>query len=193
MKLLSPLSLMLGIIALPLSGCMMAMHGIEHDSFQQKPQPAKTVEKELTERDVILSLHIPLLSMGEESTFTLRVNRISTGTPVTGAKVAFLFEQIQAGKEHAGHYLKTFTEHKADEIAEEGVYQLKYISEEHGLYRITARVWMGEEVETATPLTIALTQKVTVVQANHRAKNSITPMVVIGGIAMAVMMLIMVL
>ena len=193
MRLYTLLFLMFGIILLPLSGCMMWMHGMEHDASSQKQQPAKTVVKEFAEKDVSLSLETPPFSMGEEATLVLRVSHIQNGTPISGAKVTFVVEyREQPGKEHAEHPVTAAAEREAEENAGKGIYQLRHKIEEHGLYRITARVWIGEKEGAAAPLTITLTQEVGQ-HEGHGAKKSITPWVVIGGIGMVAMMAIMVL
>ncbi len=92
MRLYTLLFLMFGIILLPLSGCMMWRHGMEHDASSQKQRLAKTVVKEFAEKDVSLSLEAPPFSMEEEAILVLRVSRIQIGTPVSGAKVTFVVE-----------------------------------------------------------------------------------------------------
>lgn len=193
MRLYTLLFLMFGITLLPLSGCMMWMHGMEHDASSQKQQPAKTVVKEFAEKDVSLSLEVPPFSMGEEATLVLRVSHIQKGTPISGAKVTFVVEYIeQPGKEHAEHPAKAAAERETEEIPGKGIYQLRYKFGERGLYRITGRVWIGEKGMTTEPLTITLTQEVDQ-HEGHGTKKSITPWVVIGGIGMVAMMAIMVL
>lgn len=193
MRLSAFLFIMLAIFILPLNGCMMWMHGMERDASSQKQQPAKTVVKEFAEKDVSLSLDVPLLTLRDEAILVLRAGYVQSGAPISGAKVSFIVEQIERpGKEHAGHHIKAAAEREAKEIEGKGVYQLKHKFEEHGLYRITARVWIGEKEGAAAPLTITITQEADR-QEGHSGKKSITPWVVIGGIGMAVMMVLMVL
>ncbi len=185
--------LIVGILALALSGCMMAMHGMDHGSSHQMQGHARTIEKEIPEADARLSLDVPLISAGDEATLILTTSRIQDGTPITGAKVVFLVERMQQpGAEHAEHHITAGAEREAEEIAGKGVYQLRYTFEEHGLYRITGRVWIDRGDASVTPLTIAVTQEASQ-REGHESGKSTTSMVVIGGIGMAVMMLIMVL
>ncbi len=184
--------LIVGILTLPLSGCMMAMHG-DHGSSHQMQGQARTVEKEIPEKDARLSLDVPPISAGDESTLILTASRIQDGAPITGAKVSFLVERMQQpGAEHAEHHIATGAERDAEEIAGKGVYQLRYRFEEHGLYRITGRVWISGMDGSVTPMTIAVTQEAGQ-REGHETGKSTTSMVVIGGIGMAIMMLIMIL
>ena len=192
MKRLLLLSVLSGFFVLLLSGCgyMMAMHGMDHGYVLQKKQPVRTVVKEFAEKDVTLSFDVPPLSIGEEVTIVLRGTRTQSGAPISGAKVSFLIEQIeQAGGEHVEHHAKTTAEREADKITEKGIYLLKYRFEEHGMYRITARVWISEKEGAEMPLTIVFTQNVDR-HEGHGTGKSVTPWVVIGGIGMAVMMLL---
>jgi hypothetical protein len=185
--------LIVGILALPLSGCMMWTHGNDHGSSHQMPERAKTIEKEIPEADARLSLAVPLISAGDEATLILTTSRIQDGTPITGAKVVFLVERMQQpGAEHAEHHITAVAEREAEETAGKGVYQSRHRFEGPGLYRITGRVWIGSKEAAAAPLAISITQEVGQ-REGHETDKSTTSMVVIGGIGMAVMMLIMVL
>ncbi len=48
--------LIVGVLTLPLSGCMMAMHGMDHGSSHQMQGHARTIEKDIPETDARLSL-----------------------------------------------------------------------------------------------------------------------------------------
>jgi hypothetical protein len=190
MKRLLLLSVQYGFFVFFLSGCMMAMHGMDHRPALQKKQPGRTEVKEFAEKGVTLSFDVPPLSMGEEVTLALRVSRTQSGVPISGAKVSFFVEQIkQSGGEHAGYDTGTAVERRAEEITGKGVYQLKYRFEEYGRYRITARVWIGEGDGTEQPLTMTFTQDI-IRHEDHGAKKSLTRWgSVIGGICMVIMML----
>ncbi len=191
MKLYAVTFFILGIFSLPLSGCMMGMHGMDHGSSHQMGH-AKTVEKEIPEQDARLSLDVPALSAGDEATLVLIAGRSLDGTPITGAKVVFLIEQLQQpGAEHAEHHATAGVEREAEEVAGKGVYQLRYRFEEHGPYRITGRVWINGTDESAAPMTIAVTQEVGQREGTETGKSTAS-MVMIGGIGMAIMMLIMI-
>lgn len=179
-----------GITAVPLSGCMMWMHGMDHGPTHQMPERAKTIEKEIPEKDARLNLDVPSLFTGEDSLVILTASRIRDGTPITGAKVAFLIEQLQQpGREHAEHHVTAGAEREAEEVAGKGMYQLGHRFGESGLYRITARVWVDKK-EGAAPLTVSLTQVVSQ-QEGHKDNKAPDAMLVIGGIGMVLMMVIM--
>lgn len=185
--------LIVGILALPLSGCMMAMHGMDHGPSHQRQGHARTIEKEIPEKDARLTLDVPPISTGDEATLVLSASRIQDGTPITGAKVVFLVERLQEpGTEHAEHHVTAGAESQAEEIAGKGKYQLRYRFGEHGLYRITGKVWTDGGDASPTPLVIAVTQEVNQGEG-HETGKSTTSIVVIGGIGMAIMMLIMIL
>jgi len=176
---------MFGITAL-LNGCMMWMPGMEHDTDMRKQQPAKTVVKEFAEKDVTLNLDVPPLAVGQGAALVAKVSRVQREAPILGAQVTFVIE-----REAEPHHFTIVAEREADEVAGKGEYRVRYTFEEPGLYRITARVWTGEKAQ-AEPLAISITQDVHR-QGGHKAEGSTTPLVIIGGVVMAVMMVLMVL
>ncbi len=183
--------LIIGILTLPLSGCMAAMHGTNQGSSHQMQGHARTIEKEIPETDTRLSLDVPPISTGDEATLILTASRIQDGTPITGAKVVFHVERMQPPvSEHAEHHIISGAEREAEEIDGKGMYKSRYRFEEHGLYRITGRVWIDKD-ESATPLTISVTQEAALSEGRH-TDDSTVAMTIIGGIGMALMMLIMI-
>ncbi len=182
---------MLGILALPLSGCMMGMNGLDHGPSHQTTEPAKTIEKEIPEADARLSLDVPPISTAEEATLVLTANRIQNGAPLTGATVTFLIERLrQPAAEHADYDVVTSDERGAEEIAGKGVYQVRYEFGE-GMYRITALVRIEGKEGVPALLKIAIVQDMGR-REGPDSEGSATPWMVIGGIGMAVMMLLMV-
>lgn len=178
--------------ALMLNGCLMWMHGMEHDADMPKQQPAKTAVKEFAEKDVTLSLDVPPLAVGQEAALVAQVSRVQREATIPGAQVTFVIErEAQPGEGRAGRLFTIIAEREAGEIAEKGAHQLRYTFEEPGLYRITARVWTGEKAR-AEPLAISIIQDAQR-QEGHKAEGSTTPLVIIGGVVMAVMMILMVL
>ena len=178
--------------ALMLNGCMMWMPGMGHDTDMGKQQPAKAVVKEFAEKDVTLSLDVPPLAVGREAALVAKVSRVRREAPIPGAQVTFVIErEAQPGEGRAGRLFTIVAEREAGEIAGKGAHQLRYTFEEPGLYRITARVWTGEKAQ-AEPLAISIIQDVHR-QEGHKAEGSTTPLVIIGGVVMAVMMVLMVL
>ncbi len=192
MKLFAVTFFILGIFSLPLSGCMMGMRGMDHGSSHQMQGHAKTGEKEITETDARLSLDVPPVSTDKETTLVLTVSRIREGKPITGAKVIFLIERAgESGDVHAEHNFSPAVERPAEEIAGKGIYQLRYRFEEPGLYRITGEVWIDGLDASASPMTISVAQEAVVDERRNTADTTAT-MTVIGGIGMAIMMLLMV-
>ncbi len=114
------------ILTLPLSGCMMAMHGMDHGSSHQMQGHARTIEKEIPEKDARLTLDVPSLSAGEEATLVLTASHIQNSAPLTGAMVTFLIERLrQPAAEPADYDIMTSDEREAEEIAGKGVYQVQ--------------------------------------------------------------------
>jgi len=86
----------------------------------------------------------------------------------------------------------TSDEREAEEIAGKGIYQVRYKFVEQGLYRITAHARIETKEAIPAPLKIAIVQDVGR-REGHENEESVTPWMVVGGIGMAVMMLMMVL
>lgn len=182
--------LILGILILPLSGCMMWTPGMDHGSSHQIPEGAKTIEKEIPEKDTKLTLDVPTLSAGENAILVLTANRLRNGTPLTGATVTFLIERLrQPAAEHADYDVVTSDKREAEEIAGKGVYQVRYNFGEQGLYMITALAQI--EAGVPAPVKIAIMQDVGR-REDRGTEESVTPWMIVGGIGMAVMMLLMV-
>jgi hypothetical protein len=157
------------------------------------PERVKTIEKEIPEKDTRLSFDVSTFSTEDEATLVLTASRIGGGMPITGAKAVFFIERMQQpGTKHAEHNISTVVEREAEEIAGKGMYRLRYRFGEHGLYRITGRVWTDGRDASPTPLVIAVTEEVNQ-REGHEAGKSATSMVMIGGIGMVLMMLIMIL
>jgi hypothetical protein len=180
----------LGILSLPLSGCMMWMPGMDHGSSHQTPERAKTAEKEIPEKDARLTLDVPPLTAGEEATLVLTAGRIRNGAPLTGATVTFLIERLrQPEAGHADYDVAASDERTAEELAGKGVYKVRYKFGEQGLYRIAALARIESGVQT--PLKIAIVKDVGTREGRDN-EASVTPWMIIGGIGMAAMMLLMV-
>jgi hypothetical protein len=179
----------LGILILPLSGCMMWMPGAGHSSSHQMPERAKIIEKEIPEKDARLTLDVPSLSAGEEATLVLTASRIQNGAPLTGATVTFLIERLrQPESEHADYDVAASDEREAEEIAGKGIYQARYKFGEQGLYRITALARI--EAGAPPPVEIAIVRDAGR-REGHDNDASVTPWMIIGGIGMAALMLLM--
>lgn len=180
-------SLFIAIGFFPLNGCMVGMHGMGDDSmWQERPADrAKTVIKEFHEKGLAVSVEIPGLLKGRESTFTIQVRKIASGAPVLGAKVAVLFRRVGRSDEEGGALI----ERRAREIHERGLYQLKQTFEEAGSYEITFNVWPGGD-ETGPPLTFSVVEEVAPPVA-MRDRSAMTSLYVAGDAAMVVMMVLL--
>lgn len=165
---------------------------MDHGPSHQMPERAKTAEKEIPEKDARFTLDIPPLSAGEEATLVLTASRIRNGAPLTGAMVTFLVERLrQPATEHADYDVVASEEREAEELAGKGIYQVRYKFGEQGLYRITAQARIEAEEGVQAPLKIAIVQDMGR-REGHDNEASVTPWMVVGGIGMAVMMLLMV-
>jgi hypothetical protein len=184
--------LILSILVLSLNGCMMWMPGMGHGPSHQMPERAKTIEKEIPEKDAKLTLDVPSLFVGEEATLVLTASSIRNNTPLTGATVTFLVERLrQHAAEHADYDVVTSDEREAEEIAGKGIYQVRYKFAEQGPYRITAHARIERREGFPASMELSIVQDV-VRREGHDSEESVTPWMVVGGIGMAVMMLLMV-
>lgn len=180
-------SLFIAIGFFPLNGCMVGMHGMGDDSMRQErpADRAKTVGKEFREEGLAISVEIPDLVKGRESTFTIQIREIASEAPVTGAKVAVFFRRVGRPVEEEGALI----ERKAREIHERGLYQLKQTFEEAGSYEITFNVWPGGD-QTEPPPTLSSVEEVAPpLPLRHRPSR--TSLYVAGGAAMVVMMVLL--
>ncbi len=187
----------IGLYVLSLNGCMMmgmgGMRGMGGSSSHQNQMPGKTFVKELIDSNVRITLEVPPLMVREESTFSLRINETRSGNPVSGSKVTFKIRQIdQLSSEHADHHVVIIPEQEAQEVADNGVYQGKYLVEEQGVFEIVVKVWLSGEDKHTSPLVITATQEVGPT-GNLMDRKGNTLLMVLGGIGMALMMAFMML
>ncbi|MFY9269389.1 MAG: FixH family protein [Candidatus Manganitrophaceae bacterium] len=180
-------SLFLAIGFLPLSGCMMGMHNMGNDSMRQghPADRAKTVIKEFHEKRLAVSVEIPDLHQGRESTFMIRIRETAGGEPIAGAKVIASVRPVGRHTEGRG----VFVERQAIEDPEQGLYRWTQSFEETGSYEITFNVWPGGD-QTGPPLTLSAVEEVKPPVA-MRNRPSMTFLYVIGGGAMVVMMVLL--
>jgi hypothetical protein len=172
-----------GIAAL-LNGCMMWMHG---DHGAQDHRFAKTVVKELVDKDLALSLTAPPPLTGQEALLVVRVNRIKDDAPITGASVTFeIKKEGRHGEGHAEHLSAVVAERAAEEVAGTGEYRLRFVFDQPGPYRITARVKTADKDQAGTQ-SVSLTQEVGG-HGEHDGNLPPTSWMIIGGIGMAFMM-----
>lgn len=184
----------IGLSVLSLTGCMMmGMRGMGGSSSHPNQRPGKTFVKELIDSNVMITLEVPPLMVREVSTFSVRINEIRSGNPVSGSKVTFMIRQIdRLSSKHADHHVVIIPEQDAQEVADNGVYQGKYLVEEQGVFEIVAKVWLSGEDNHISPLVITATQKVGHI-GNLMDRKSNTLLIVLGGIGMALMMGFMIL
>jgi hypothetical protein len=184
----------LGILAPLLSGCMaMGMHGTmhhgsSHQDHRERQSHAPLVE-EMRAGQVSVVLEVPPLTAGEEAILSVKLSDSRHGTPLSGARVAFLIQQ--AGHPGApAHTAHEAFEYRTAEAGEKGTYQLKHVFAEAGVYEVTAQVWLSGTDETVSPLTIAATREVG--REEHGGHSpGMWPVGMLGGVGMVLMMGVM--
>lgn len=191
-----PLSLffILGTSILSLSGCMAmgmhgmhGMHGMEHGAAHQEQHASKAVVEVAHLGDVTLSLEVPPLSAGIESTLSVKVSHTTSGEPISGAKVTVAISQAMPP---AGHHPATLFEGRAEEGTARGVYSVKHAFAEQGPHDIVARVWVNGGDESGAPVTVAATQEV-YQHTDSNGRMDAMPMGVLYGAGMALLMALM--
>jgi hypothetical protein len=184
----------IGLGVLSLNGCMMmGMRGMGGSSSHPNQRPGKTLVKELINSNVRITLEVPPPMVREVSTFSVRINETTSGNPVSGSKVTFKIYQIdRPSSKYADQHVLIIPEQEAQEVADNGVYQGKYLVEEKGVFEIVATVWLSGEDEHTSPLVITATQEVGHIGTSMDRKGN-TLLIVLGGIGMALMMAFMVL
>jgi hypothetical protein len=172
---------------------MMGMRGMDGSSSHPNQRPGKTFVKELIDSNVRITLEVPPLMVREVSTFSVRINETRSGNPVSGSKVTFMIRQIdRLSSKYADHHVVIIPEQEAQEVADNGVYQGKYLVEEQGVFEIVAKVWLSGEDKHTSPLVITATQEAGHI-GNLMDRKSNTLLIVLGGIGMALMMAFMIL
>ena len=187
MQHLTRLLLLSGIMVLPLNGCMMWMHGMDHEE-PSLARHGKSAVKEFSERDITVTLEVTPFVIGEDSAFTLAARQIQQGKPLSGAKVIYRIERTESSGDHTG--VSESEEREADEIGQKGLYHLRYRVREPGIYKITALLSM-EGMTEAPPLSVSLTRETGPLEDHDRVSRN--TWMIIGGVGMAAMMAIMIL
>ena len=184
----------IGLSVLSFNGCMMmGMRGMGGSSSHPNQRPGKTFVKELIDSNVRITLEVPPLMEREVSTFSVRINETESGNPVSGSKVTFMIRQIdRLSSKYADHHVVIIPEQEAREVADNGVYQGKYLVEEQGVFEIVVKVWLSGEDKHTSPLVITATQEVGHIGTSMDRKGN-TLLIVLGAIGMALMMAFMVL
>lgn len=188
MKRYLSLFFILGTSILSLSGCMaMGMCGMEHGSAHQEQHASNAVFEEAHLGDLTISLEVPPLPAGVESTLSVKVIHTSSGEPVSGAEVTIAISQLTPP---AGHHPATLFEGRAEEGTAKGIYSVKHAFSEQGLHEVVARVWVNGGDESAAPITVTANQEV----YHHRDSNGrmdTMPMGIFYGAGMALLMALM--
>lgn len=178
----------LGTSILSLSGCMaMGMHGMEHGSAHQEQHASKAVFEEARLGDVTISLEVPPLPVGVESTLSVKVSHTASGEPMSGVKVTIAISHLTPP---AGHHPATLFEGRAEEGTTRGIYSVKHAFAEQGSHDIVARIWVNGGDASAAPVTVTATQEV----YHHRDSNGrmdAMPMGALYGAGMALLMALM--
>jgi len=165
-----------GLLALNLSGCMMAVRGVSGSGDEQT---AKTLIREIDSKDLSLILEVPALSAGAQVRLTTKLARLQDSVPVTGAAVTFRIE-----RERTGGIIEKLTEQEAEEIVKKGLYQLHYKFKESGRYKITASAIIAGE-------TAAQAQSVSLTQEIGKAKTSSIWFILGAAVVLAVKFLVL--
>lgn len=180
----------LGTTTLSLSGCMaMGMHGMMQHGSSHQDHPANTpVTAEIRTDAVSIVLEVPPLYAGEESIISVKIYALHSRIPQSGAQVTVLVQQAEhSAAGSAAHTAREMPVRRAEEAAEKGVYQLKYVFAEPGVYKVVAQIQLNGGDQAVPPLAVTATQEV-----GHRGHGGhpmdISSMVVLGGIGMVLMM-----
>lgn len=172
----------IGMMVLSLSGCMIGMHGSDSDPARHMGPLTKTVVREFEKEGVSVTLEVPSQRMHGISTLTVKVDETATGKPISGAKVIASIGRVEAPSAP--------TERDASERSEKGMYKFDYAFETSGLYEFTVKVWIGED-RSGPPLILSATEEI-YSQGGAMMNSSTAPWVILGGIGMALMMILMV-
>lgn len=165
-----------GLLALNLSGCMMAVRGAGGSG---DVQTGKTVIREIDSKNLSLILEVPPLSAGAQVRLTAKLASLQDSAPVTGAAVTFKIE-----REKPAGIVEKLTEQEAEEIVKKGLYQLHYKFKEPGMYKITASAVIPGE-------TAAQAQSVSLTQEIGKAKTSSLWLILGAALVLAVKFLVL--
>lgn len=181
-----------GALALLLSGCMavgMGMHGMMgHDASHQDQSLNIPLIEEMHAGQVRIVLKTSPLTPGEEAILSVEISDLRSGAPLSGAQVIFAVQQVDHSPANApAHLADDLSGRRAEEVAEKGIYQLRHVFTEPGVYKITAQVRLSGSDTAASPLIISATREV-----SHREHTTpslgLSPMGVFSGLGMVLMM-----
>lgn len=169
-------------MVLSLSGCMIGMHGPDSDPARHRGSLTKTVVREFEKEGASVALEVPSQRMHGISTLTVKVNETATGKPISGARVPASIKRVEG-------LSSSPIEREASEISAEGIYRIDYAFEAASLYEFTIKVWIGEDRNGPPPI---LSAREEIRVQNSAVMNSSTaPWVILGGIGMALIMILM--
>ncbi|MBI4396579.1 MAG: hypothetical protein HY548_05755 [Elusimicrobia bacterium] len=154
-----------------MSGCMM-MHMGQMSHGGSKVQ---MIIKERDSGEITIRLEVPPLVVSQEAVLTVRLTDSATFGPLEPRKVEITVSSLPEKIE-------------AKPGRKEGDYEVRHVFTQEGKYEISARaVFDREEV---SPVSVSLTQDVH--PAGHGESRKVArPLLVLGGIGMALMMLLM--
>ena len=197
MKRITLLFIMLAIAILPLSGCMMWMHGdMSGEHGARGTAQGQTFVKETRHDNIKISAEVPPLWEGKEASLTLRIEDALSGKPIAGAIVDVVIRRAEheehAEVQHGAHEAQAVTSGRAAESAGKGVYVFSRKFAEPGWYEITFTITGLQEKGVAAP--VSLTVKKEVIPAHKpegkdHGETGGKSMLLIGGAMMVVMML----
>jgi hypothetical protein len=169
------------------AGCF--MHPLGHGHPRAR-EPGTAIVKEVQGEATTVTLEIPPLDAGKEATLTVRVRDNRTGEPVSGAKVALTIAAPGPRGRVAEQDAAGSTTHVAPAESPKGVYRVTHEFESAGPYEILVEVHARAEAMHEFPIIVSARADVGM-PAERGVRASTLPMLVIGGIGMAAMMVIM--
>ena len=164
------------------------MHRSQAHGHARAPGP-RTM-KEVRSHNLAVTLEVPPLFTGQEETLTVRVSELASSAPVGGASVSVLvgwLDPRSGGR--AVEELASTTSLQATEGSEKGVYRATHRFENQGANQILAEVRAREPQPGEPPIVVDVAVRPIVFDGRPMGgARSAMPMLVLGGLAMAVMM-----
>lgn len=182
----------LGIAVFPFNGCtMLGMHGMGHNSARHERQPVRTLIRELQNDDATVAVEFSTFSASQESMISVSVRDTKSGQPISGADITVLIEKVErATAEGEEHREIIVSERLLEEPGEMGTSRLRHRFDRQGLYEITVKAWVSNDDMAVPPLIISITHEVAHPKSSMDHMG-ITSIAILGGIGMALLMIVM--
>jgi hypothetical protein len=192
------------------SSCMhlgMMGTGTGHQSSAES-----VLEKEVTMGDIRAAAIFPVISIGDEALFTLRLVDTRTGQPISGAQVSFHAEYLHQneGHETSGHQQmhnnadsittrRPHQEHdinldvEVNESASAGTYSTQFTPSQSGEHRVMFHIRSVGGRKLEPEIVVEAARTVAAEMSGHgsgmHGMGGTTPYVIIGAVAMGAMMI----